>query len=235
MSTVSNAVSKNLDLTVNKPLKRLVYEAFRKTIILGEIPAGERINEKEFSEIMNISRTPIRYALQTLVEEKLVEHVPGIGIIVKGINTKDAYEIYAIRKSLDVLATTTAMKQMTHADFEALKSLLKTTEALNEADQVEAVLQKFSDFNEFIYNKSQMLRLKSIVLKLQEYLIYFRDIAVRSKERRDKALKEHWLIYRGMLNQDEQQLTLLITEHLDYSLKFIIKEMDQRLNDKQSL
>ena len=161
--------------------------------------------------------------------------MPGIGIIVKGINTKDAYEIYAIRKSLDVLATTTAMKQMTPADFEALKSLLKTTEALNEADQVEAVLQKFSDFNEFIYNKSQMLRLKSIVLKLQEYLIYFRDIAVRSKERRDKALKEHWLIYRGMLNQDEQQLTLLITEHLDYSLKFIIKEMDQRLNDKQSL
>jgi DNA-binding GntR family transcriptional regulator len=232
MSIVSEAVSKNLDLTINKPLKILVYEAFRKTIILGEIPAGERINEKEFSEVMNISRTPIRYALQTLVEEKLAEHVPGVGIIVKGINTNDAYEIYAIRKALDVLATTTAMKKMAAADFEELKALLEETEVLNEQDEIEQVLQKFSDFNAFIYTKSQMLRLKSIVMKLQEYLIYFRDIAVRSKERRDKAIKEHWLIYRGMLNQDEQQLRLLINEHLDYSLTFIIKEMDRRFNDQ---
>lgn len=231
MSTVSDAVSKNLDLTVNKPLKFLVYEAFRKTIILGEIPAGERINEKEFSEIMNISRTPIRYALQTLVEEKLAEHVPGIGIIVKGINTNDAYEIYAIRKSLDVLATTTAMKKMTSEDFTQLHQLLEETERLNELNEIDLVLEKFSDFNEFIYDKSQMLRLKSIVMKLQEYLIYFRDIAIRSKDRRDKALHEHWLIYRGMLNQDEEQLSLLITEHLDYSLKFIIKEMDKRFDE----
>ncbi len=40
-----------------------------------------------------------------LVAEKLVEHVPKIGIVVKGISIKDAYEIYDIRKSLDTLAT----------------------------------------------------------------------------------------------------------------------------------
>ena len=49
MSTIIKAVSKNLDLSQNKPLKDLIYEAFCKTVILGEIPAGERINEKEFS------------------------------------------------------------------------------------------------------------------------------------------------------------------------------------------
>ena len=65
-----------------------MYEAFRKTIILGQIPAGSRINEKEFSDTLNISRTPIRYALRQLVEEQLVEHVPKIGIVVKGISKK---------------------------------------------------------------------------------------------------------------------------------------------------
>ena len=59
-----------------------------KTIILGDIPAGSRINEKEFSDTLNISRTPIRYAMTQLVAEKLVEHVPKIGIVVKGSVSK---------------------------------------------------------------------------------------------------------------------------------------------------
>ncbi|MBP2099162.1 GntR family transcriptional regulator [Enterococcus rivorum] len=231
MNNISEVVSQNLDLTVNKPLKFLVYEAFRKTIILGQIPAGERINEKEFSERMNISRTPIRFALRKLVDEDLVEHVPGIGIIVKGINTNDAHEIYAIRKSLDVLATITAMQKMTKEDFEDLKNLLEETEQLNEMDEIEEVLIRFSQFNEFIYEKSQMLRLKSIVMKLQEYVIYFRDIAIHSKERRNKALVEHWAIYEGMLEQNEEKIEALITEHLNDSLSFVIKEMDVLLND----
>lgn len=233
MNTISEVVSQNLDLSINKPLKFLVYEAFRKTIILGQIPAGERINEKEFSERMNISRTPIRFALQKLVDEDLVEHVPGTGIIVKGINTKDAYEIYAIRKSLDVLATITAMKKMTSKDFEDLRKLLEETEQLNDINEIEAVLLRFSAFNEFIYEKSQMLRLKSIVMKLQEYVIYFRDIAIHAKVRRDKALLEHWGIYQAMIQQNEPKIETLITNHLNDSLSFVIKEMDVLLNDSK--
>lgn len=122
MSSIIDAVKKNLDFSQNKTLKILLYEAFRKTIILGEIPAGTRINEKEFSEILNISRTPIRYALKQLTTEKLVTYVPKIGVVVKGISTKDAHEIYDIRKSLDTLAAIKAMDQMTTDDFKKMKS-----------------------------------------------------------------------------------------------------------------
>lgn len=232
MNLVTDAVKRNLDLSVNAPLKNLVYDAFRKTIILGEIPAGARINEKEFSDTMNISRTPIRYALEKLAEEGLVERQKGKGIVVKGISINDAYEIYAIRKALDVLATYTAAEKMTPEDFEALRLLLEQTTRLNEENKVEEVLEKFSEFNDFIYTKSQMLRLKSIVTKLQEYLVYFRDISIRAKERRDKALHEHWLIYKGMKNKDRAQMELIIEEHLDYSLKFIIKEMEGYLDEQ---
>jgi DNA-binding GntR family transcriptional regulator len=224
-------VKKNLDLTQNKPLKACIYEAFRKTIILGDIPAGERINEKEFSEVLNISRTPIRFALQELVKEQLVTHVPKIGIVIKGISIKDAHEIYEIRKSLDTLATIKAMNLMTDDDFEELESLLIQGEYLNETGQVDELLQNFSDFNSFIYEKSQMLRLKTIVTELQAYLIYFRDIAIRSSSRRSRALKEHWLIFRGMKTQNSEQITLITHEHLNRSLTFILKEMERRQID----
>ncbi|MGO3733067.1 MAG: GntR family transcriptional regulator [Vagococcus sp.] len=228
MTNMIETVKKNIDLTSNQPLKQSIYQALRKSIILGEINAGTRINELEVSEQLNISRTPIRYALQVLREEKLVTHEPGVGMIVKGITIKDAREIYDIRKALDTLATIKAMELMTAEDLRELKELLDYGEELNAQNKVEDVLQNFSDFNSFIYEKSQLLRLKAIVTELQTYLIYFRDIAIRSNDRRDLAMHEHWLIYRGIKNKDIDQITLITHEHLDRSLTFIIKEMEKR-------
>lgn len=50
MNPTVEAVKRNLDLTSSKPLKICTYEAFKKTIILGDIPAGERngLTKKNF-------------------------------------------------------------------------------------------------------------------------------------------------------------------------------------------
>ena len=76
-----------------------------------------------------------------------------------------------------------------------------------------------------------MPRLKSIVLELQAYLVYFRDIAIRSTKRRDKALEEHWLIFSRDENKNVEQITLITHEHLDRSLQFILAEMERRQID----
>ena len=189
---------KIFDLTQNKTLNVLIYEAFRKTIILGDIPAGTRINEKVFAEELNISRTPIRLAMKQLVNENLSNIFLKLESSSKVFVSKDAYEIYDIRKSLDTLATIKAMNQMTEADFQELqKTLLEQGEQYNEADEIELVL-KISLISTHLSMKKSNARLKSIVLELQAYLVYFRDIAIRSTKRRDKALEEHWLIFRGM-------------------------------------
>ena len=231
MNDIFEAVKQNLDVNQNRSLKESVYQAFRKTIILGDIPAGVRINEMEFAEILNISRTPIRYALKKLTEENLVEHVPRIGMMVKGIRIQDAHEIYDIRKALDTLATIKAMENMTPEDFVILEDLLNYGEQLNAEDKVDDVLKNFSDFNAFIYEKSKMLRLREIVTELQTYLVYFRDVAIRSSQRRNIALEEHWLILKGMKNNDIPLITMMVHDHLDRSLDFILAEMERRSLD----
>lgn len=227
MNPIIEAVKVNLDLSKNIPLKQAFYEALRKTIILSQIPAGSRINEKEFSTELNISRTPIRHAIGLLIEEKLVEHIPKKGIVAKGISTKDAVEIFDIRKALDTLATTKAMYKMTEADFEEMRAVLTECEGMISDDKnIDKILANFNQFNNLIYEKSQMLRLREIVTELQTYLVYFREISISSLERRTKAIEEHWIIYRGMKNQDIEQVTLITHEHLNRSLDFILKEME---------
>jgi len=225
MDSVAQAVAKNMDLSQNLPLKEQVLTAFRKTIILGDIPAGTRINEKQVAEELNVSRTPIRYALERLAVEALVTRTPGSSTIVRGVTIKDAYEIFDIRKELDVLATRKAMARMTDDDFVELRKLLEQTERdLNQAPDT-TVVSYFTDFNQFIYQHCDMPHLVRTIFRLQTYLVYFRDISIMPPERRALALQEHWRIYQAMVNHDEVQINLIIREHLGQSLQFIIKEM----------
>lgn len=221
-------VRSNLDITQNKTLKVSLYEALKRTITLGEIPAGEWINEKELSDALNISRTPIRHALEKLEVERLVERIHGSGVVVRGISIRDAQEIYDIRKALDSLATITAAKKMTDEDFDEMETLLKEADAYYETKETEKLLNNFRDFNHYIYDKSEMNRLASIIIDLKEYFSYFRDMSINSVIRSGPALEDHWTIYQGMRNRDWEELEAIIYKHLDDSLKFILEEMERR-------
>lgn len=203
-----------------------IYKAMKKTIILGEIPAGERINESVLSEEMNISRTPIRVALEQLVHDQLVKHVQGVGMIVLGISIQDAYELYEIRKALETLAFIKAMYNMTEEDFLEIKSHLDNADQSYSEARVDDLVQNFSDFSAYIYEKSGMKRLPPIINELQAYLTYFRDLSIRSSERSKEALNEHYQILQGMHTRNEDTVKLLVNEHLDRSLSFIIAEME---------
>lgn len=228
MKDFVSKVKSNLDITQNRTLKVSLHEALKKTIVLGEIPAGERINEKELSDTLNISRTPIRHALEKLEEEKLVERIHGSGVIVKGISVRDAHEIYDIRKALDTLATKKAAKKMTAAEFDELEALLQKANHHYEKSEIDLLLKGFRDFNQYIYDKSEMKRLAAIVTNLKEYLSYFRDLSIKSEVRSGSALKDHWTIFEGMKNKNWNELEKIIHNHLDDSLKFVLAEMEHR-------
>lgn len=221
-------VQKNLEINQNKTLKDSLHEALKETIVLGDIPAGTRINEKELSESLNISRTPIRHALEKLEEQQLVERIHGSGVIVTGINKKDAVEIFDIRKSLDTLASIKAAKNMTEEDFFELENLLLEANRLYENNEIDKLTENFREFNQYIYKKSDMKRLTSIILDLKEYTDYFRVISIFSEERVEPALKGHWEILKMMKDRDWQHLEETVHNHLEDSVEFILKEMEER-------
>lgn len=222
---VAEIVASNLDFSDNRPLKFVVYTALRTTILNGEIPAGTRINESVLAHRVSISRTTLRYALQKLHKEHLLEYRSGRGMIVKGITIKDASEIFTIRKSLDCLATITAMYRMNENDFQELEQILILMN--QQTENTKNLTDLFTEFNEFIYEKSQIYRLKDTMVNIQNYLTFFRGLSAQSNRRRIEAINDHQNIYLSMRNKDEEQLKQLIDQHLDAALLSILKEMDE--------
>ena len=60
-----------------KSAKIRIYETLREWIIDGTLQPGEKILDSELSQYFSVSRTPVREAIQMLVEQKLIDVRPG--------------------------------------------------------------------------------------------------------------------------------------------------------------
>lgn len=217
-----------LDLSKNAPLKDVLFDAFRQAIALGRIPAGTQINEKQLAQALHISRTPIRAALNQLAAERLVDRKPGSGVVVRGISRRDADEVFEIRSVLEVLATKKAAQNMSEEEFEELRLLLEHGQRCNANDDVDGVIKNMDDFNRFIFTKADSPRLQSIIIPLQTYAQYFRDVSIRPEARRSLALEEHWGIYLAMRFGPESKIEQVVRAHLRHSYNFVDREMADR-------
>jgi Transcriptional regulators len=225
MNSYIEEVIQLIDLSQNMPLNEIIYEGLRTAIIRGVIPTGERINEKFFSQQLNVSRTPIREALRRIQDEDIVTYVPNYGIVVRQFTQDDVKEIYLLRTALDILAAENAMKMMTEEDFKTMENLLVKTDEAQDSGDVQLVISLSRDFNSMIYEFARMPRLETIQNRLRDYLQRFRDISLTADERRKRALSEHWMIFRCLQNKNNDQLKMVISEHLALSEHFISIEL----------
>ncbi|AMC94163.1 GntR family transcriptional regulator [Erysipelothrix larvae] len=220
-------VIKLVDLGQNLPLYQIIYEGLRTAIISGVIPTGERINEKQYAECLNVSRTPVREALRRIQDEDIVEYVPNYGIVVRQFSMEDVHEIYQIRTSLDILAAENAMVMMTEEDFRIMEDLLDRTDEAQRENNVKQVINLSREFNSLIFQFARMPRLEAIQNRLHDYLARFRNISLSADARREHALHEHRLILRCLKNKDTEQLRMVIAEHLALSEDFILDEFTE--------
>lgn len=213
------------DLTQNKPLKDIVYESLRSAVISGVIPVGKRINQKYFSDYLNVSRTPIRIAIEQLKKENLLEEIPNYGVVVKRVTADDVEEIFKIRVALETLAIINAMDVMQEHEYEEIDTLLKETMDAHAAGEVTKVISLFSDYNNLLFKYARMPRLEIVIGQLKEYLARFRDISLFGEPRRTQAIFEHILILHCIKTREVELVEMVVKEHLEFSKQFILQQI----------
>ena len=77
-----------------------VLESLRTSILLGYVLPGAAITEKQIKDVLKVSSSPIREALNHLEAEGLLTRSPHVGTRVAEIVVEDASELYAIQALL---------------------------------------------------------------------------------------------------------------------------------------
>ena len=95
------------------------YEEIWKRVIMIGGSEEQRLSDVTLSEQLGMSRTPVRQALERLVQEGLVRSDPRRGFWTSTFTARDIHEIYDLRGALEVLAVRLSAPRLSQEDLKS--------------------------------------------------------------------------------------------------------------------
>lgn len=122
-----------------------IYEQIRQKILDFEFYPSSRLTETELATQFEVSRTPIRAALQRLEAEGFIKILPKQGCFVRPLDIETVSHYYDVRIALEIAAVEQACDHMSADDLDALADIWNPDhlEAELDMDEIKAEEEAF--------------------------------------------------------------------------------------------
>ena len=100
-----------------------VAQKLREMLVEGRIAPGAKLNERELSEVLKVSRTPLREAIKMLAAEGLVELLPNRGAIAVELSESDVHHTFEVMAGLEAQSGELAAQRITEAELAEIKAM----------------------------------------------------------------------------------------------------------------
>jgi len=198
-----------------RPLRELVFETLRESIISGQLKPSERLMEIQLADELGVSRTPVREAIRKLELEGFVVMIPRKGAYVADISLKDIADVFEIRRALEALAGELAAERATEEEIEHMERLLFDMAHVIEIKDIDRIVEVDTKFHEALYVASRNQRLGQILSLLSELIQRYRTRTLSNVGRMKIALEEHRGLVEALAARDPDLARRLAQEHIE--------------------
>jgi DNA-binding GntR family transcriptional regulator len=211
-----------------KPLNKKVFLMLKDAIIKGELKPGEKLAEEEIAKKLNLSRTPVREALQRLTTLGFLKLYPNQGIFVSQISLEDLKEVVQIRAILEGFATRITTNLITNQEIKKLENINEKMKlcCINNNTDIDKVNQYCNydiDFHNIIINIANNKRLADILYNLREITTAFRNMAFKIPGNIEYSIEYHIKIIDAFKKRDSKQSEILAQKHVLNSIRKVFK------------
>ena len=202
-----------------------VYAHLREQIIIGELQPGHWLRELELSESLEVSRTPIRDALNRMVQEGLLEN-SSRGVRVRRYSLQEAIDIYEVRELLESRAASLAAQRYEKSSALKLDGFLKQM-ATVEAHDIPQHTRMDLTFHSFIAQLSGNEALVDLIERLTGRLISLRALT-GDKIASTLSREQHEAIVDAIKKGDEVEAAKAMSIHVTH-FKHVL---DERIKER---
>ena len=189
-------------------------EAIEEEITTGKLLPGSRIDEAELAKRFNVSRTPIREALNLLLGEGLIETRPGRGVLVTRVTPQRLIEMFEVMAELEVMCARLAARRMTEDELAAIESAHAACQGAVAARDADAYFYANERFHYAIYTASHNSFLFEQAASLQRKLRPYRRLQLRVRNRIQRSFDEHQAIVDALREEDAERLVTSVRNHV---------------------
>ena len=207
-----------------------VYDALKRAIIEMDIYSSAEprwIDERQISEKLGISRTPIREALAALEREGFVASIPRKGTMVVRKTKGEIVEMIEVWAALESMA---ARLITLHASDQEIAQLRKLFIAFNEIHKPSEHLSEYSqaniDFHQSVIRLSGSKVLVSMTNDLLLHVRGIKQITINRAYRSDQTIYDHLAIIDALERRETELAERLSREHTLVLARYIEQQPD---------
>lgn len=198
-------------------------QTLRTEILQGRLAAGEHLRQDDLAKRLEISTTPIREALRSLISEGLVFFDARRGAVVRGLTLVDVEEIYRLRKVLEPIMVVDAMAAMTDAELTNAEALHRR---MLQTDDVAQWTELNLEFHAALWSSQEHTRLARIVGTLRDSAGPYVSLSLFvSPQHIAVSNEEHAELLKHYRNRDVESAVRQTLEHLDATLRTIVQSI----------
>ncbi|MEM0934313.1 MAG: GntR family transcriptional regulator [Pseudomonadota bacterium] len=195
----------------NVPLRVQVADRLRAAILSGGLRPGTGLVETALAEQMNVSRAPIREAIQILENDGLVETIAYKGKRVKPLTAREVSETYSLREVYEVMAVRRILES--DASVDVLYAHCDTMRAAADAQDFAALVAADEAFHHALILLADhdllLASWKNLYLRIHQIM------ALRNRDESNLAevAGNHPPIVDALAARDTDRAIALISEH----------------------
>jgi len=214
----SGTASARAPRIVRATLPAQVAGRLRDMIAADQLSAGAKLNERDLTAQLPVSRTPLREAIKMLAAEGLVQLVPNRGAFVADPAPDEVEDMLEAMGALEAMCGELACARATDAEIAAIRRTHeRMTKAYERRDRL-AYFRLNQEIHHRVAQASRNATLQRLHATLNARLYRVRFMSNKT-DRWHTAVEEHEAIADALERRDVPAVRRLLREHLGHTWK----------------
>lgn len=215
----------NIENIRRESLQGQTYKVLKNAILSGQLKRDRTYSVNQLAQILNVSRTPVSSAVQTLSEEGLVSILPNQGFRINKFSENEVKEIFELRKAVEGYILERNIEINTDT-LEIHKHLKKQKEYLEKKD-VNLFLEEDRKFHEALAKKVKNYRILQTLQNIRD-LVTLMNLEVMAEPKRGRqVIEEHTNILKAIDDKNKTTARKALYCHFDNTVS-ILRERIRR-------
>ncbi|MDH5409841.1 MAG: GntR family transcriptional regulator [Alphaproteobacteria bacterium] len=203
-------------LQANVSLKEKTYDILKEAICRMNIYAPDaqlRLDERQLSEQLGISRTPLREALVRLEQEGLVNIIPRRGIFIVRKTKREIVELIIVWAALEGMAARLATQNASAEDIASLRKMFPAFSTGDQPANIDEYSERNIEFHQTILRLGGCGLLVDMADQLFLHVRSIRTQTIGEADRATRSVKDHRQIIEAIEARDTDLAERLVREH----------------------